>query len=91
VRDVFKLLAASGLFAEHRDRLLLYGQFVGAWDVDVTWDQPDEGLRKGNGILPGCSPRAMSLFICSVAKGARIVQEGIAPDHGRLERWSSQT
>ncbi len=35
--DVLALLRADGPAAEHRDRLMLYGQFVGSWSVDVTW------------------------------------------------------
>jgi hypothetical protein len=29
-------LAARGPWAAHADKLMLFGQFVGAWDVDVT-------------------------------------------------------
>jgi len=32
-----ELLIASGPFPELRDRLMLYGQFVGSWDVEATW------------------------------------------------------
>lgn len=34
--NVFDLLAASGPFIEYAEKLMLYGQFVGAWDIDVT-------------------------------------------------------
>jgi hypothetical protein len=58
--DVFGLLAASDPFAEYADKLMLYGQFVGSWDVDVTWHKQGGGDRKGTGewhfawILGGC-------------------------------------
>lgn len=48
-RDALSLLAAPGPFADDADRLMLYGQFVGAWDVDVTWYQADGGRRQGKG------------------------------------------
>ncbi len=47
--DVFGLLAASGPFAEHAEKLMLYGQFVGSWDMDVTWYEQGGGQRKGRG------------------------------------------
>lgn len=46
--DVFNLITASGPFPEHQDKLMLYGQFVGSWDIDATWFKPDEE-RKGRG------------------------------------------
>jgi hypothetical protein len=36
-----KLLHADGPYPEHRDQLMLYGQFVGAWDIDNTYFLPD--------------------------------------------------
>lgn len=47
--DVFSLLAASGPFEENADKLMLYGQFVGSWDIDATWYEPSGGSRKGKG------------------------------------------
>ncbi len=46
---IFDLLAASGPFAEHAEKLMLYGQFVGAWKIDVTWYMPNGGQRRGQG------------------------------------------
>jgi len=34
---VFNLLAASGPNTEYAEKMMLYGQFVGAWKVDVNW------------------------------------------------------
>ncbi len=31
-----ELLAADGPFAEYADKLMMYGQFVGSWDVHST-------------------------------------------------------
>ena len=47
--DVFDLLAATGPFAEYADKLTLYGQFVGSWDIDGTWYEREGGQRKGTG------------------------------------------
>jgi len=47
--DVFNLLAASGPFAEYAEKLMLYGQFVGSWDIDATWYEQGGGRRKGKG------------------------------------------
>ena len=35
--NVFDLLAASGPFTELADKLMIYGQFVGTWDIDAVW------------------------------------------------------
>ena len=55
--NIFNLLAAPGPFAEYADKLLLFGQFVGAWDTDATWYEQGEDREqgRGNGILPGYS------------------------------------
>ncbi len=47
--DVFEMLAAPGPFAEFADKLMLFGQFVGSWDIDATWYQPDGTRRTGTG------------------------------------------
>jgi hypothetical protein len=47
--DVFELLAASGPFDEYAEKLMLYGQFVGSWDIDATWYERAGGCRKGKG------------------------------------------
>ncbi len=47
--DVFDLVAASGPFAEYSEKLMLYGQFVGSWDIDATWYQQDGTRRTGKG------------------------------------------
>ena len=38
-------LQASGPHPDHGSDLILFGQFVGAWDVDVTNIEPD-GTKK---------------------------------------------
>lgn len=47
--DVFDLLEASGPLPEYAENLMLYGQFIGSWDVDVTWFERDGGRRKDKG------------------------------------------
>lgn len=47
--DVFDLLAASGPFAGDATKLRLYGQFIGSWDIDVTWYERGGGRRTGEG------------------------------------------
>jgi hypothetical protein len=46
---VFELLAASGPYDEHAEKLMLYGQFVGSWDIDATWYEKNGASRKGKG------------------------------------------
>jgi hypothetical protein len=46
---VFELLAASNPYAEHAEKLMLYGQFVGLWDIDATWFEKDGVTRKSKG------------------------------------------
>jgi len=46
---VFELIAASGPFEEYPEKLMLYGQFVGSWDIDATWYQPGGQRRTGRG------------------------------------------
>ncbi|MGE5343959.1 MAG: hypothetical protein ACM3SY_21005 [Candidatus Omnitrophota bacterium] len=46
--NVFDLLSAPGPFEEYSDKLHLYGQFVGSWDIDAVWYEPN-GQRKGKG------------------------------------------
>lgn len=36
-RDVLDLLAAPGPFSGYAEKAMLYGQFVGSWDVEATW------------------------------------------------------
>lgn len=47
--DVFDLLAATGPYAPCASELMLYGQFVGAWDIDGAWYQPGGGRTTGKG------------------------------------------
>ena len=47
-------LAASGPFPEHAEKLMLFGQFVGDWDLDVVNHLPDgsrspQPSRRGGG------------------------------------------
>ena len=48
-KDVFRLLSASGPFHEYAEKLMLYGQFVGSWDIESIWYQRDGDSRKGTG------------------------------------------
>jgi hypothetical protein len=47
--NVFDLLSASDPLAEYADKLMLFGQFVGSWDMDGTWYDRSGGRRKGKG------------------------------------------
>jgi hypothetical protein len=47
--DIFNLIAASGPYPEHADQLVLYGQFVGSWDIDATWFEENGEQRKARG------------------------------------------
>jgi hypothetical protein len=49
ISNVFELLAASSPFSEYADKLMLFGQFVGSWDIDSTWYDPGGSSRKGTG------------------------------------------
>jgi len=46
---IFNLIAASGPFPEHAEKLMLYGQFVGSWDIASTWHNQDGGQTHGKG------------------------------------------
>jgi len=48
-RDVFNLIAASDPFDEYAEKLMLFGQFVGSWDMDGAWYQQDGRRRTGRG------------------------------------------
>ncbi len=43
------LLGASGPFADYADKLQLYGQLVGSWDIEATWFLQDGSTHKGRG------------------------------------------
>lgn len=43
------LLAASGPYSDLAEKLMLYGQFVGSWDIEVTWYDLDGSSRVGKG------------------------------------------
>lgn len=43
------LLAASGPFPEYAEKLMLYGQFVGSWDIAATWHEQNGGHKQGKG------------------------------------------
>ncbi len=47
---VFNLLAASGPFTDYAEKLMLYGQFVGAWKIEVNWfDKSGDVTKKEKG------------------------------------------
>jgi len=43
------LLAAGGPRREYQNELMLYGQFVGSWDIESTWFSPDGASHTGKG------------------------------------------
>ncbi len=43
------MLRASGPLAEHREQLMLFGQFVGSWDLDSKWYAQDRVARTARG------------------------------------------
>jgi hypothetical protein len=47
--DTSELLAAEGPFAADAAELMLYGQFVGSWDIAATWYRRDGGRTTGEG------------------------------------------
>src|ERR1043166_7169119 len=44
-------LGAEGADADLIEKLQLFGQFVGDWEIDAQWFQPDGTTRKGKGAL----------------------------------------
>ena len=42
-------LAAEGAHGPLREKLMLYGRFVGSWSIESTWYAKDRGGRKGRG------------------------------------------
>lgn len=46
---IFDLLAASGPFPEYAEKLMLYGQFVGSWDIAAIWHDQIGGHKEGKG------------------------------------------
>jgi hypothetical protein len=49
MKNIFDLLAATGPYPEYADKLMLYGQLVGSWDIDATWYLPDGTEKTGQG------------------------------------------
>jgi len=47
--DVFETLAAPGPYPQDEDKLGLFGRFIGSWDLEGTWYQPDGSRRTGRG------------------------------------------
>jgi len=48
-RHVFDLISASSPYEDYADKLMLYGQFVGSWDIDATWFDKSGSNRKAKG------------------------------------------
>lgn len=46
---VFDLLAASGPFTAQAEKLMLYGQFVGTWQIESAWFKGEKIARKARG------------------------------------------
>ena len=42
-------LLSDGPHPEHRSALMLFGQFVGSWDLDVTWYENGQPKRRERG------------------------------------------
>ena len=52
---VLDLVAADGPYEPLTKELMLYGQFVGSWDVEATWYDGEVVRRsKGECTSPGC-------------------------------------
>lgn len=47
--DALDLVKSTGPFEEYFDKLMLYGQFVGSWDVESTWYDQEGITRKDKG------------------------------------------
>ncbi len=47
--DVFDLLAASGPNPDYAATMMLYGQFVGSWDIDGVWYNQGSVSRTARG------------------------------------------
>lgn len=47
--SAFDLLAASGPFTAQAEKLMLYGQFVGTWEIVSFWYKGDKVARKAHG------------------------------------------
>jgi hypothetical protein len=45
MRAMIEALAAGGPWPEHAEKLMLFGQFVGTWDLDVTVFDLDGAVR----------------------------------------------
>lgn len=48
-KSLIQALHASGPDPRHAKELQLFGQFVGAWDVDIVYHQPDGTQRRLDG------------------------------------------
>jgi len=42
-------LCASGPYPPHAAMLQLYGRFIGSWDLEVTWHDPEGGTQTARG------------------------------------------
>jgi len=47
--SVFDLIAASGPFDEYAGKMMLYGRFVGDWDIDAAWYEQGAVCKKLKG------------------------------------------
>lgn len=43
------LVGAAGPASEHAEKLMLYGQFAGSWDIECTWYEPEGSTRIASG------------------------------------------
>jgi hypothetical protein len=49
ITDVFELLRADGPYGPDAEHLMLYGQFVGSWDMKATWFAADGSQTHATG------------------------------------------
>ncbi len=48
-RTIFDLISASEPYAGYPEKAMMYGQFVGSWDIDGLWHMPDGTTRTAKG------------------------------------------
>jgi hypothetical protein len=47
--DICDYLTASGPFDEYAEKMMVYGQFIGSWDMDAVWYDRSGGQKTGKG------------------------------------------
>ncbi len=73
----FEALAAHGPHPDHHDELMLFGQFVGSWDLDVTWYEAGSPVRREKGewhfawVLEGRAVQDIWIVPPRIERGSR--------------------